>query len=59
MNPFVERHQQEISGVLSCLDRVVVTGTLPDIGHAGAKAPWHEITDSLPQYEERPPGFTP
>lgn len=30
MNPFVERHQGKIAGVLSCLDRVVVTGTLPD-----------------------------
>lgn len=25
----------------------------------GSKAPWHEITDSLPQYEEWPPGFKP
>lgn len=40
MNPFVERHQEEISSVLSCFDRVVITGTLPDIGHAGAMAPW-------------------
>ena len=40
MNPFVERHQEEISGVLSCFDRVVITGTLPDIGHARAMAQW-------------------
>jgi hypothetical protein len=40
MNPFVERHQEEISGVLSCFDRVVISGTLPDIGHAGAMAQW-------------------
>lgn len=40
MNPFVERHQEEVAGVLSCFDRVVVTGTLPDIGHAGAMAQW-------------------
>jgi hypothetical protein len=38
MNPFVERHQDEIAGLLSCFDRVVITGTLPDIGHAGAMA---------------------
>ncbi len=37
-NPFVERHQNQIAGVLSCFDRVVITGTLPDIGHAGAMA---------------------
>ena len=36
MNPFIERHQDSISGVLSCFDRVVITGTLPDICHAGA-----------------------
>jgi len=38
MNPFVERHQSDISGVLSCFDRVVITGTLPAIAHAGAMA---------------------
>lgn len=25
----------------------------------GSKAPWHEITDSLPQFEEWPPGMQP
>ena len=46
MNPFIERHQDKISGVLSCFDRVVITGTLPDIGYAGAMAGYlnaHEI----------------
>ena len=38
MNPFVERHQDKIAGVLSCFDRVVIIGTLPDIGYAGAMA---------------------
>ena len=38
MNPFVERHQTKIAGVLACFDRVVITGTLPDIGHAQAMA---------------------
>jgi hypothetical protein len=38
MNPFVERHQDNISGTLSCFDRVVVTGTLPDICHPRAMA---------------------
>ncbi len=36
MNPFVERHRDEISGALSCFDRVVITGTLPDICHTKA-----------------------
>ena len=38
MNPFVECHQDKIDGVISCFDRVVITGTLPDIGYAGAMA---------------------
>ena len=36
MNPFIERHQGEIAGVLTCFDRVIITGTLPEIGHAEA-----------------------
>jgi len=36
MNPFLTRHQDQISGVLSCFDRVIITGTLPEIAHARA-----------------------
>jgi len=36
MNPFIARHQHQITGVLSCFDRVILTGTLPEIAHAGA-----------------------
>ena len=38
MNPFVERYQEDVAGVLSCFDRVMVTGTLPDICHPKAMA---------------------
>jgi len=38
MNPFVEQHREELGCVLSCFDRVVITGTLPDICHARAMA---------------------
>jgi len=38
MDPFVEQNQDEIGCVLSCFDRVVITGTLPDICHAKAMA---------------------
>ncbi len=38
MNPFIKRHQDLITGTLSCFDRVVLTGTLPDICFAGAMA---------------------
>jgi hypothetical protein len=38
MNPFVEQHRDEIGCVLSCFDRVVITGTLPDICHPRAMA---------------------
>ena len=36
MNPFVERHQSAIAGVISCFDRVIINGTLPDIAYASA-----------------------
>ena len=36
MKTFVDRHASKIRGVLSCFDRVVITGTLPDICHAEA-----------------------
>jgi len=38
MTSFVERHTAKIRGVLSCFDRGVITGTLPDICHADAMA---------------------
>jgi hypothetical protein len=34
MNPFVERHQGQITAVLCCFDRIVITGTLPEIALA-------------------------
>src|SRR4051794_31956515 len=43
---FIERHSEKIAGVLSCLDRVVITGTLPDNCHAEAATRYlfnHEI----------------
>ncbi len=36
MDPFVEHHQSLITGTLSCFDRVIITGTLPDISYADA-----------------------
>ncbi len=36
MQLFTERHAGKIRGVLSCYDRVVITGTCPAIGHAQA-----------------------
>ena len=46
MNPFLERHRDAIAGVLSCFDRIVITGTLPDICHAralGGYLSYHKI----------------
>jgi hypothetical protein len=34
--PFVEQHAGQICGVLNCFDRVVLTGTIPDICHSAA-----------------------
>ena len=31
MNSFIQKHREQISCTLSCFDRVVLTGTLPDI----------------------------
>jgi hypothetical protein len=39
---FVERYTSKLHGVVSCFDRVVITGMLPDIGHA--KAMTRELT---------------
>ncbi len=38
MDTFIDRHADKIRGVLSCFDRVVLTGTLPDLCHADAMA---------------------
>ena len=38
MKTFVDRHASKIRGTLSCFDRVVITGILPDICHAEAMA---------------------
>ena len=36
MQIFTERHAHKIAGTLSCFDRILVQGTLPDICHPGA-----------------------
>ena len=36
MTHFCERYADRIVGVISCLDRVIIQGTLPDICHAKA-----------------------
>jgi len=35
---FIERHRSKIKGVISCLDRVVLTGTIPGICYADGMA---------------------
>jgi hypothetical protein len=34
MSSLVERYSDPISGTLSCLDRIVLTGTLPGVCHS-------------------------
>ena len=36
MSQFCERHSAKIMGTISCFDRVIIQGTLPDISHPGA-----------------------
>ncbi|MBF0462481.1 MAG: MarR family transcriptional regulator [Magnetococcales bacterium] len=38
MLPFIKRHADKILGVISCFDRILVTGTFPQICHAQAMA---------------------
>jgi len=38
MASLIEHHHQQILGVLSCFDRVVIRGTLPSVCHANAMA---------------------
>ena len=45
MNAFAEQHEDEIGCVLSCFDRVVITGTLPDICHPKAMAGYLSYRD--------------
>jgi DNA-binding MarR family transcriptional regulator len=40
MPSFLERHSDNIAGVLSCFDRVIIQGTLPDICHPKASTDW-------------------
>ena len=35
MKLFTERHISKIRGIVSCFDRVIITGTIPDICYAG------------------------
>ena len=39
-NDFIERHADEMAFSLSCYDRLVITGTLVDIGYARAATGW-------------------
>lgn len=34
MQNFIERHGSKIKGVISCFDRIVLTGTIPGICYA-------------------------
>ena len=45
MNPFIERHQDQIAGVVSCFDRVIITGNLVEIGYAEAMAGYLSYRD--------------
>ena len=40
MELFTERYAERLVGVLSCYDRIVITGTLPGAGVAGESSPF-------------------
>jgi hypothetical protein len=43
MSLLTERYASQIHGVLSCFDRMVVTGTIPGIGFADGMAKWLRV----------------
>ena len=47
MDPFVQRHRDKIAATLTCFDRVVITGTLPEIAHGEALARYLTQRDIL------------
>jgi hypothetical protein len=47
MDPFVQRHRDKIAGTLTCFDRVVITGTLPEIAYGEALARYLTQRDVL------------
>lgn len=57
MKTFVDRHASKILGTLSCFDRIVITGTLPDICHSEAMAAYLRARDvrlfDYPQFAMR------
>ena len=38
MQKFIERHRSKIKGVISCFDRIVLTGTIPGVCYADGMA---------------------
>src|SRR6201988_3782230 len=40
MELLTERHADEIAGVLSCYDRILIQGTLPGLGYAEGMTPY-------------------
>ena len=55
MANLIERHQRDIRGVLSCLDRVVIQGTIPSICHPKAMATMLDLITRVQRGELPPP----
>jgi len=47
MNALADLHNEQIIGTLSCFDRVIVSGNLPDIGYADAMKRYRGMHDIL------------
>ena len=54
VSAYVERYQAMIRGEIWCFDRVVITGSLPDIGHARAM----EACTSFRSWTDKKTGHT-
>ena len=55
MAHFLERHADRIVGVVSCFDRVIIQGTLPDICHPDAITAFFHGSRSRPATPGNPP----
>jgi hypothetical protein len=49
---FVERHDDSIAGVLSCYDRIIITGTLPG-GSKKLSPGLYTLTGPVAEFSER------
>ena len=56
--PLTERYRERLAGVLSCYDRMIVTGTLPGACYAKGMTGFHHLAPVDP-FKSKQTGATP